>query len=97
MTDAERKLWKHIRKKQIKGIQFYRQRPIGKYIVDFYAPDAKLVIEVDGGQHYTPRGKESDQSRDAFISSFGLRILRYGNHEVMSNIQGVVEDIVHHL
>ncbi|MFO7888702.1 MAG: DUF559 domain-containing protein [bacterium] len=52
MTEAERKLWSYIRKKQIKGIQFLRQRPIGNYVVDFYAPEADLIVEVDGGQHY---------------------------------------------
>jgi very-short-patch-repair endonuclease len=51
MTDSERLLWSRLRRKQIAGMQFYRQKPIGKYIVDFYAPKAKLVIEVDGSQH----------------------------------------------
>jgi len=53
MTEAERVLWSRIRGKQLKGLQVYRQKPIGRFVVDFYCPKAKLVIEVDGGQHYT--------------------------------------------
>ena len=53
MTEAERVLWSRIRGKQLKGLQVYRQKPIGRFVVDFYCPKAKLVIELDGGQHYT--------------------------------------------
>ncbi len=74
MTEAERKLWSHIRKKQIKGIQFLRQRPIGNYVVDFYAAEVELIIEVDGGQHYQDEGKEYDQSRDEYLQGLGLNI-----------------------
>ena len=93
MTEAEGKLWKHIRKRQIKGVQFLRQRPIGNYIVDFYAPETKLVIEVDGGQHFTEEGKRSDRDRDAYLNDLGLRVLRYNNYEVLTNIEGVVSDL----
>ena len=93
MTEAEGKLWKHIRKRQIKGVQFLRQRPIGNYIVDFYAPETKLVIEVDGGQHFSEEGKESDRNRDSFLNSLGLRVKRYNNHDVLTNIDGVVSDL----
>ena len=93
MTDAERKLWSKIRMKQVKGYQFLRQRPIGPYIVDFYSPEAKLVIEVDGSQHFTREGRESDQSRDIYLRSLGLRVLRFNNHDVIKNIQGVVDEI----
>ena len=55
MTDAERQLWSKLRGKQLKGLQIYRQRIIGNYIVDFYCPKANLIIEIDGGQHYTPQ------------------------------------------
>jgi very-short-patch-repair endonuclease len=57
-TDAERLLWFHIRRKQLKNIQFYRQKPIGNYIVDFYAPKPKLVIEIDGSQHFEEEHKD---------------------------------------
>lgn len=58
MTDAERLLWSRIRRNQLKGFQFYRQKITGNYIVDFYCPELKLVIEVDGGQHYIAEGKD---------------------------------------
>ena len=57
MTDAEKLLWSRIRRRQLSGYQFYRQRIIGSYIVDFYCPTARLVIEIDGGQHYYGKGK----------------------------------------
>ena len=71
MTDAEVKLWNHLRRKQIKGLQFFRQRPIGNYIVDFYAPEAKLVIEVDGGQHYNKEGLGYDEQHNPSTSFAG--------------------------
>jgi very-short-patch-repair endonuclease len=62
LTDAEILLWSHIRRKQLCNIQFYRQKPIGNYIVDFYAPTARLIIEVDGGQHFDDAYKRRDNS-----------------------------------
>ena len=76
MTDAERKLWQGVRGKQIKGLPFYRQKPIGVYIVDFYCPRAGLVIEVDGGQHFEQEGEKRDRQRDAYLKSLGLMILK---------------------
>ena len=64
MTDSERALWARLRRKQILGVQFYRQKPVGNYIVDFYAPAAKLVIEVDGSQHSAVEGRRKDLQRD---------------------------------
>jgi len=93
MTEAEVKLWVHLQKKQIAGIQFFRQRPIGNYIVDFYAPDVKLVIEVDGGQHYENEGLEYDEIRDAYLKGHGLNVLRFSNLDVLQNINGVIERI----
>ncbi len=63
MTEAEKLLWSRIRKKQIKGHQFYRQRIIGNYIVDFYCPKTRLIIELDGGQHYHPEDLKKDTLR----------------------------------
>jgi len=77
MTDAEITLWLHLRKKQVNGIQFFRQRPIGNYIVDFYAPDSKLVIEVDGGQHFEDEGLAYDEVRDSHLRGLGLNVLRF--------------------
>ena len=93
MTDAERYLWTKIRMKQLKGYQFYRQKPIGDYIVDFFCPRAKLVIEVDGSQHYSDETTEYDRIRDEYMRSLGLRVLRFTNTEVMKNIEVVIESI----
>jgi len=93
MTDAERHLWAKIRMKQLKGYQFYRQKPIGDYIVDFFCPRAKLVIEVDGSQHFSDEMIEYDRIRDEYLSSLGLRVLRFTNTEVLTHIDGVVERI----
>ena len=90
MTDTEVLLWARIRKKQIKGIQFLRQRPIGNYIVDFYAPDVQLVIEVDGGQHFSEEGRDYDRQRDAYLKGLGLRILRFTNSEVFQHMDDIV-------
>ena len=94
MTDAEIKLWKQLRMRQVIGIKFLRQRPIGNYIVDFYAPEAKLVIEVDGSQHYEDDGVERDEQRDAYLGGLGLKVIRFSNLDVIQNIEGVVERII---
>lgn len=93
MTDAERQLWSKLRRKQLKGLQFYRQRIIGDYIVDFYCPKAKMIIEVDGGQHYSEEGKEADKRRDDHMGRKVLKVLRFSDREVLKNVDGVVERI----
>jgi very-short-patch-repair endonuclease len=93
MTDAERQLWAKIRMKQLKGYQFYRQKPIGDYIVDLFCPRAKIVIEIDGSHHLVGETIEYDRIRDDCLTSLGLRVLRFTNAEVMRNIEGVVEKI----
>jgi very-short-patch-repair endonuclease len=93
MTEAEQKLWFHLRRKQIGGIQFYRQRAIGNFIVDFYAPAAKLVIEVDGSQHFTPETIEADRLRGAFLSSQGVHVLRFDNLQILKQLTSVLESI----
>jgi len=93
MTDAERHLWTKIRRKQVKGYQFYRQKPIGDYIVDFFCPRAKLVIEVDGSQHFSDEMTEYDRIRNEHLSSLGLRVLRFTNADVLAHIERVVENI----
>ncbi len=89
MTDAERLLWSRVRRKQIKGVQFYRQKPLGNYIVDFYCPAANLVVEVDGGQHFTEEGKAKDRQRDGDLAGLGLKVLRFSNVEVLKEIDAV--------
>jgi very-short-patch-repair endonuclease len=93
MTDAERHLWSKIRMKQLKGYQLYRQKPIGDYIVDFFCPRAKLVVEIDGSQHLVGETIQYDRIRDDYLSSHGLRVLRFTNSDVMRNIEGVIESI----
>jgi very-short-patch-repair endonuclease len=89
MTDAELKLWYHLRNKQM-GVKFRRQCPIGNYIVDFVSYEARLAVEVDGGQHSE---SESDKARDGWIESQGFKVLRFWNNEVLGNIEGVLDMI----
>ena len=93
MTDAEQLLWFRLRRKQLRGIQFYRQKPIGPYIVDFYAARGKLVIELDGSQHHTPEGIAADIKRDAFLANQGIFVLRFNNLQVLKELDGVLATI----
>ena len=92
MTDAERKLWSLLRNNRL-GVKFRRQVPYDLYILDFYCVKAKLVIEVDGAQHYTPEGRRRDKIRDADLRSDGLEVLRFTNADVLTNGEGVVRVI----
>lgn len=94
MTDAEKFLWSKIRNKQILGVQFYRQKPILNFIVDFYCPSANLVIECDGRQHYTDEGLEADRIRDHALEQLGLKVLRFDNRHVMVEIDAVVQVVL---
>ena len=91
LTDAEQLLWQHLRQKQITGIKFRRQHPVGRYVVDFACLARKLAIEVDDGQHAETRAR--DRQRDAFLAHEGFRVLRFWNNEVLGNIEGVMEKI----
>ena len=93
MTDAELHLWFRIRRKQVKNYQFYRQKNIGNFIVDFYCPAGRLVVEVDGGQHYSEGAIEGDRNRDAFLQSLGLKVLRFSDGEVFKDTDAVLEGI----
>ena len=93
MTDAEQLLWQRLRRKQILGLQFYRQKPILNFIVDFYCVAANLVIECDGGQHYTEDGLLADQIRDQTLSELGLLVLRFSNRQILTETDAVVEQI----
>jgi len=90
MPDAEKKLWNRIRNKQL-SVKFRRQQPIGKYIVDFVCFNRKLIIEIDGGQHFA---SEKDKARDQWFKNQGYTILRFWNNEVTRNIDGVVSEII---
>ncbi len=90
MTDAERRLWSRLRDHQL-GAHFRRQAPLERYVLDFVCFPARLVIEVDGGQHAE---SATDQVRDAWLLERGFRVLRFWNNEVLENTDGVVETIM---
>ncbi len=93
MTDAERLLWSKIRNRQLKGYRFYRQKIVGDCIVDFYCPKALLIIEADGSQHYSSEGIRKDKIRDGYMNSLGLRVLRFSDRDVFTNIEGVIGEM----
>jgi very-short-patch-repair endonuclease len=93
LTDSERALWLRLRGQQIAGVQFYRQKPIGDYIVDFYAPKAKLVIELDGSQHLEARRVEKDRERDEYLGRLGLMVLRFNSRQVLKETEATMEFI----
>jgi len=91
MTKEERHLWYDFLKSY--PVQFKRQQPIGNYIVDFYCFKAKLVVELDGSQHYEPEEMEYDRKRTAFLKEKGLYVLRFSNLDVIRNFHSVCEVI----
>ena len=91
-TDPERIIWQRLRSRQIGGFKFRRQHSIGKFIVDFYSSELNLVIEIDGDIHVYK--KEDDKKRELFLENRGLKIIRYTNYEVRTNLSGVLEDIL---
>jgi very-short-patch-repair endonuclease len=93
MTDAEQILWSRLRRKQILGLHFYRQKPLGNFIVDFYAPKANLVVEVDGSQHGDADHAERDAERDAYLVARGLHVIRFSNAQVLREVGAVMEAI----
>jgi very-short-patch-repair endonuclease len=92
-TDAELRLWHRLRRKQILGVQFYRQRPIGNYIADFYTPAAKLVIELDGAQHLEIGQAKYDVQRTKDLEQLGLKVLRFDDRQVLLQTDSVLETI----
>lgn len=92
-TEAERKLWSILRNRQLSGVKFRRQFPIGRYILDFYSPEYKLGIEADGGQHYEDKGKEQDGLRARELAKDGVKIVRFSDLDILNNIDGVYEII----
>jgi very-short-patch-repair endonuclease len=92
-TDAERILWSELRDHRLNGASFRRQVPIANYIADFVCHAAKLVIELDGGQHFSDQAEQADAARSAAIEAKGFKVLRFSNHDVMSNRTGVLETI----
>jgi len=92
MTDAELKIWQRLRAHRFQGLSFRRQLPVGPYIVDFVCLEARLIIEIDGGQHESSQVLY-DAKRDAWLRAEGFRILRFWNNDVLKNLDGVLERV----
>ncbi|HXP32343.1 MAG TPA: DUF559 domain-containing protein [Stellaceae bacterium] len=90
-TEAEARLWWRLRQKHLDGFRFRRQQPIGPYIVDFFCSAARLIIEVDGGQHAE---SEKDDTRTNWLEARGYRVLRFWNNDVLSNTEGALITIL---
>ena len=89
-TEAEELLWSRIRGKQILGVTFNRQKPLGRYIVDFYSFAAKLVIELDGSQHFEADALEYDFERTKVLESLGLKVIRFDNSQIFLELESVL-------
>jgi len=92
-SNAEHKLWQHLRHKQILNTQFNRQKPVKNFIVDFYCAKAKLVVEIDGAQHFDMTHRFKDTIRDDKLRGLGLKVLRFDNQQVLLETEAVVEVI----
>jgi len=90
-TDVEMLLWRYLRVRQMEGLKFRRQQPIGRYIVDFVCFEKKIIIEVDGGQHAIETKKDTE--RGEWLRSQGFKVLKFWNNEVLTNTQGVLEEV----
>ncbi|GAL12398.1 hypothetical protein JCM19233_3390 [Vibrio astriarenae] len=89
MPEPESILWRHLKGKQLKA-KFRRQHSIARYIVDFYCPEKRLVIEIDGDSHYTANAQQKDVIRDQFLASKGIQVLRFTNEDVMVRLDDVL-------
>ena len=92
-TRHERILWRHLRNRQFQGWKFRRQHPVDRYTIDFYCPEARLAIELDGGGHNFMRREVLDQERTRFLASENIVVLRFWNHQVSQELDGVLETI----
>ena len=92
-TPAETALWNALRKSQLDGKKFRRQHSVGVYILDFYCPEKRLGIELDGQQHFTEAGQGYDQERTRYLAALNIQIVRFENHEVFENLSGVLTEI----
>jgi adenine-specific DNA-methyltransferase len=93
-TPHEIKLWRVLRDRRLTGFKFRRQFPLGKYVADFCCYEARLIIELDGGQHNIPEHMTADREKSAFFSRHGFKVLRIWNNEIDHNFEGVIERII---
>ncbi|HYA39886.1 MAG TPA: DUF559 domain-containing protein [Syntrophobacteraceae bacterium] len=96
MTDAELALWSRLRRKQLNGRMFCRQKNFGNYIVNFFCPSAKLVAEIDGGQHYSVEGRAYDNTRNKYLAKVGLKVLRFSDHDVFKDMDAILSVLYEH-
>ena len=89
-TIQERRLWNLLKNRQFHNLKFKRQQPSGNYIVDFICKEAKIIIEIDGGQHNEPENIEYDKTRTEYLNTLGYKVIRFWNNEIYENIEGVV-------
>ena len=92
-TDAERKLWSILRSRRMAGLKFFQQYSVGSYILDFYCPEQRLAIEVDGGQHADVYSQQHDAHRNRYLRELNIRVIRFWNNDVLQNIKGVGQKI----
>jgi very-short-patch-repair endonuclease len=92
-TASEASMWNILKKKQVLGMKFRRQHSVAKCILDFYCPEKKLAIELDGAHHYTPEGLEKDKNRDAFLELHGIKTLRFENKRIFEEPSWVIREI----
>ncbi|PID86397.1 hypothetical protein CSB08_00225 [Candidatus Gracilibacteria bacterium] len=90
-TQPEKIFWDRVKTKQFFGLKFRRQYSVGRYIIDFYCKDLKLVIEIDGDSHFSEEAKLYDEERTRFLEATGLKVERFTNKEVMENIEGILQ------
>ena len=89
-TIQERRLWNLLKNRQFHNLKFKRQQPIGDYIVDFICKEAKIIIEIDGGQHNEPENINYDKVRTEYLNNLGYKVIRFWNNEIYENIEGVI-------
>jgi very-short-patch-repair endonuclease len=92
-SDAEHLMWSLLRGRRFSGMKFRRQQPIARYVLDFYCDEAKIAIELDGGQHNTESARRHDSQRTTFLQERGIIVLRFWNNEVLEETEGVLEAI----
>ncbi len=93
LTRAEARLWGALRRGQLNGLKFRRQHPIGAFTLDFYCPNLRLAVEIDGGQHAAQR-READARRTRILSEKNIAVIRYWNNDIFDNLQGVLSDLI---